>query len=174
MTRINSIDGEQQESAAEISNSCNTGQQNNSSHRSSSDQTNLVSANINLFVQLYEQRNSRENPGEVSFGGVAVAGRDNSLLSEDEENYVTDSSCQTTSNKRLSQKTDVASRDFDLRPKFAILRHRPQLTQRKDASSDARQQTAVTPAWFFNIPTTRSPFPEFGSKLPDDDIDVCH
>lgn len=93
--------------------------------------------------------------------------------------------------------------DCDLRPKFAILKHKTEfLNQQSKYSQDLakfksrnnnnytsdgrapnynnnnntnqKREKATTPAWFFNIPTTRSPFPDFGSKLPasaDDDDD---
>lgn len=73
----------------------------------------------------------------------------------------------------------LLSNDHDLRPKFAILRHKSEYINQslRYPSSDGttHHQTAPTPSWFFNIPTTRSPFPDFGSSLPpeaDEEVTV--
>lgn len=85
---------------------------------------------------------------------------------------------RTLANIKVTQKRF----DYDLRPKFAILKHKSeiltQLTTKEielSSTNVARPQAAlaITPAWFFNIPTTRSPFPEFESKLPVDDNEVA-
>lgn len=62
-----------------------------------------------------------------------------------------------------------------LRPKFAIIKHKTE-TSRQQTSYNSNHSMfntsegkATTPAWFFNIPTVRSPFPDFGSKLPQED-----
>lgn len=57
---------------------------------------------------------------------------------------------------------------YDLRPKFAVI---GKLTseQSSDAANRRQAATSPTPAWFFNIPTSRSPFPDFKSKLPEED-----
>lgn len=201
MTKINPIDTDKEAAETSSCNTTSTSSTTNSNNKSSDEtraspvdqttttknhQSNLVNENINLFVQLYEQREQRndnrgDNREEDSFGkfSSAAAADANSarVNEEDEENYDSDSTNQQASsftNKRLAQKTDVACKDFDLRPKFATLKHRPEFIQQKDALSDARHQAATTPAWFFNIPDTRSPFPDFGTKLPEDEIDVCH
>lgn len=60
---------------------------------------------------------------------------------------------------------------YDLRPKFAILKHKSELLNAQQVSAlpnsnnHRRRAYPKTPDWFFNIPTTRSPFPDFGSKL---------
>lgn len=156
-----------------------------------------ASEDLNLFVQLYEQ--SKKN----TVNSLDDDDEANSVLSnairrqEDEENYDADlssssssscsSSCSASTKRSVKRSRRLSSlivkRDnFDLRPKFAILKHRPEFIQQKDDRSEYRQQRALasTPAWFFNIPNTRSPFPErFGNQQPasadDDDepIDVC-
>lgn len=190
MTRISKSSETNTELAAETS-SCNT-HASNTNQSTNTQQSRLVSANINLFVQLYEQRRHRNNTrGEEednSFGYAADADAvaDEEGLNDQENNgYETDNSlsCQP---RGFAHRTDVASEDFDLRPKFAILKHKPEFIEQKDALSEARQKQSspTTPAWFFNIPTTKSPFTDFGNKLTaqvdddddddEDDIDVCH
>lgn len=73
-----------------------------------------------------------------------------------------------SSARRLTTSAASHDADYDLRPKFAILRH-------KTDSSDCRSEQVInpraypkTPDWFFNIPDTRSPFPNFESNLADD------
>lgn len=76
--------------------------------------------------------------------------------------------------------------DYDLRPNFAILKHktehlRPSSGPNDNNNSSSPLSTQVdnsnkrvyprTPDWFFNIPDTRSPFPDFGSKVTSDDTD---
>lgn len=70
--------------------------------------------------------------------------------------------------------------DDDLRPKFAILKHKDNILHLSTSthlnlriSSDSsvkNQPPAKTPSWFFNIPTTRTPFPDFESKLPPEEL----
>lgn len=192
MTRISKSSETNTELAAETS-SCNT-HASNTNQSTNTQQSRLVSANINLFVQLYEQRRHRNNTrGEEednSFGYAADADADavadeEGLNDQENNGYETDNSlsCQP---RGFAHRTDVASEDFDLRPKFAILKHKPEFIEQKDALSEARQKQSspTTPAWFFNIPTTKSPFTDFGNKLTaqvdddddddEDDIDVCH
>lgn len=62
--------------------------------------------------------------------------------------------------------------DEDLRPKFAILKHKAEVLHPSTAvhlNIGPNRPQAKTPSWFFNIPTTRSPFPYFESKLPTED-----
>lgn len=79
-------------------------------------------------------------------------------------------------NDKLRNKSNIIN--SSLRPKFGILKHKTEIInqttiQSRDLSAVGRQtehkQKATTPSWFFNIPTTRSPFPEFESKLPPED-----
>lgn len=88
-------------------------------------------------------------------------------------------------NNRLSSGNSsglLASNDGaqDLRPKFSISKHKSDLLNSATTSSLAsssngqttrtqQQSRVTTPDWFFNIPTVRSPFPDFGSKLPPED-----
>lgn len=60
--------------------------------------------------------------------------------------------------------------DYDLRPKFAILKHKTELLTGNSGEqhSIAPRSYPKTPDWFFNIPDTRSPFPNFQSSLPDE------
>ena len=74
--------------------------------------------------------------------------------------------------------------DYDLRPNFAILKPKTEESNNSRNSNNPSQQPfstrpqancnninrtyPKTPDWFFNIPDTRSPFPEFESKLIDD------
>lgn len=88
-----------------------------------------------------------------------------------------------TSAKRFSIGHD---QDYDLRPNFAILKHKTEdcnssssdncnraaretLSSRRGNNQDNPNKIfPKTPDWFFNIPDTRSPFPTFGSKVTDD------
>lgn len=62
--------------------------------------------------------------------------------------------------------------NYDLRPKFAILKHKSEILNTSSSSVDNTKRTyPKTPDWFFNIPTTRSPFPDFASRLPADETE---
>lgn len=73
------------------------------------------------------------------------------------------------------------AKDYDLRPKFAILKHKAEILKSSHSStttttpSDQENKTQrtypKTPDWFFNIPTTRSPFPSFATQSSDDNDD---
>lgn len=66
----------------------------------------------------------------------------------------------------LETKRDYDSNDsFNLRPKFAIIKHKTEVLRQQTTNQHSNEHTATTPAWFFNIPSTRSPFPDFGSKV---------
>lgn len=85
-------------------------------------------------------------------------------------------------NNSASNQDQYQGQEYDLRPKFAILKHKPDIInqtlpsaknlnhqQRLEQQQQYKQQhSAPTPAWFFNIPTTKSPFPYFESKLPNE------
>lgn len=59
--------------------------------------------------------------------------------------------------------------DYDLRPKFAILKHKTELLSGNSGDQrSAPRSYPKTPDWFFNIPDTRSPFPNFESNLKDE------
>lgn len=77
-------------------------------------------------------------------------------------------------NKSLRYKQTICL-DYDLRPKFGIFKHKTEIINQKtihqtqfEVSTSAKQKP-ITPSWFFNIPNTRSPFPDFESKLPPED-----
>lgn len=83
--------------------------------------------------------------------------------------------------KSIRNKSKQISSDYNLRPKFTILKHKTEIINGKtvnqsgsnENSANAQvvynKQKPVTPSWFFNIPDTRSPFPNFESKLPPED-----
>lgn len=64
--------------------------------------------------------------------------------------------------------------DFDLRPKFAIIKHKSEILNQTTQESATRladraqSPQAITPAWFFNIPTIRTPFLDFGRDLSEE------
>lgn len=95
-----------------------------------------------------------------------------------------DKSCSendSISSKSLRAKSKQISSDYILRPKFAILKHKTEIINRKtvnqsrsdedsaNAQAVFNKQKPITPSWFFNIPDIRSPFPDFESKLPPED-----
>jgi hypothetical protein len=73
-----------------------------------------------------------------------------------------------SSARRLN--ADDASHDenYDLRPKFAILKHKTEILTSNRENQSAPRTYPKTPDWFFNIPDTRSPFPNFESNLNDE------
>lgn len=80
----------------------------------------------------------------------------------------------TAAYEAAAGKTRCSDDHDDLRPKFAIIKHkteilRQQTTNNNHSCSNINERKATTPAWFFNIPNVRSPFPDFGSKLPPED-----
>lgn len=86
----------------------------------------------------------------------------------------------TEANKKANNNAIYEYGDDDLRPKFAILKHRTEILhsstathlniRTSDSSPAKNQPLAKTPSWFFNIPTTRTPFPDFESKLPPEEL----
>ena len=75
---------------------------------------------------------------------------------------------------KLSYKTTNDSvEQNDLRPKFPLLKHKPSSLGNSSSSADTPKQKVYpkTPDWFFNIPNSRSPFPDFGTKLPNRECD---
>lgn len=110
------------------------------------------------------QRNS--NPSSSSFG----ANRYNPAAD--------DKSCSrndSIGNKQTLRNKQTICLDYDLRPKFGVFKHKTEIINQKTINqaqsslTSAKQEKAITPSWFFNIPNTRSPFPDFGSKLPPED-----
>lgn len=58
--------------------------------------------------------------------------------------------------------------DLELRPKFSILKHTPEtLDSSKTSNAGSTGRTKQTPEWYFNIPDTLTPFPDFGAKNMD-------
>lgn len=74
----------------------------------------------------------------------------------------------TNSAKSLSRNDNQKHNDcsLELRPKFAILKHKSELINQGDLNN---RKAVAAPAWFFNIPTTRSPFADFGGTLNETD-----
>lgn len=67
-------------------------------------------------------------------------------------------------NSRKQTSGDGQANDDDsysLRPKFAIFKHKTEVLRQQTTNKKSNEQRATTPSWFFNIPTTRSPFPDF-------------
>lgn len=52
----------------------------------------------------------------------------------------------------------IPSKSIELRPHFAIIKHNLNDTRKNNKAVPA-------PAWFFNIPTTRSPFPDMNGII---------
>lgn len=75
-----------------------------------------------------------------------------------------------TSVRRVTADSVVHGEHYDLRPKFAILKHKTEhLTgNNQDARRTTERAYPKTPEWFFNIPDTRTPFTNFESRLSDD------
>lgn len=86
------------------------------------------------------------------------------------ENYEHNEQLQQQQSKLITEpKGGLELEDYDLRPKFAALKHKPEFLISTNSSLNSHATSRITPSWFFNIPTTRSPFPDFGSKLPEED-----
>lgn len=60
--------------------------------------------------------------------------------------------------------------NLDLRPNLAILRHKPEVLslQLETGSPAETDQINETPEWYFNMPDTLTPFPDFASRNATD------
>lgn len=130
---------------------------------------------LNTSCNTQTANNNFNNSNNLILNQIHLSNQSNLELEEDE-------SCdheQTTNTGPLSlariqeyiENRSQSDDDYDLRPKFAILKHNAELLHNNSSSLSSDQTRsgrtcAKTPAWFFNIPTTRSPFPDFESKLP--------
>lgn len=94
-----------------------------------------------------------------------------------QQNFGSEHNSSNSQNQPQAQVTSQVNKNFkygdeDLRPKFAILKHKAEVLHPSTAAHlnvGTNRPQAETPSWFFNIPTTRSPFPYFESKLPAED-----
>lgn len=73
------------------------------------------------------------------------------------------SSISTSRNESNKNSKQNQQGEFDLRPNFAILKHKSETLEQKLILSKQEpaniHQKTETPRWFFNIPDVRTPFP---------------
>jgi len=63
---------------------------------------------------------------------------------------------------------DSERSNLELRPKFAILKHRPEILHSSNSDSSRNRDTNKrTPEWYLNMPDTLTPFPDFSSKVDE-------
>lgn len=107
----------------------------------------------------------------------------NSSNSINGTNFETHRNIYNSANKNSIPSTTLTIRDenvlvsdksdsLDLRPKFAILKHKlePISNNGHNNNNNNCRKAVAAPAWFFDIPTFRSPFPDM-SRHPIDEME---
>lgn len=69
----------------------------------------------------------------------------------------------TQADRNSVQNQGSMNEKSDLRPKFAILKHKPEVLVSTSTTGSAKS-AGQTPDWYFNIPDSLNPFPDFGPK----------